>query len=130
MIFIIGAITGTISLIGTAVFYWPPPCPRDVAHIPRSTLLKEMDYIGFLLYTSGLAMLLAGLYQGGNTRNWRTIEVIVLIVLGMVMFIGCFICDFFGFAKRPLFLFYMFKKFREFTVLVICTFVTGFCTML
>lgn len=73
---------------------------------------------GFLLYTSGLAMLLAGLYQGGNTRNWRTIEVIVLIVLGMVMFIGCFICDFFGFAKRPLFLFYMFKKFREFTVLV------------
>jgi hypothetical protein len=28
------------------MFYWPPRRPRDVAHIPRRTLLKEMDYIG------------------------------------------------------------------------------------
>ena len=45
-IFIIGAMTGTIALVGTAMFYWPPRRPRAVAHIPRRTLLKEMDYIG------------------------------------------------------------------------------------
>lgn len=45
-IFIIGGILGVITLVGTATFYFPPSRPRAVAHIPRRTLLKEMDYIG------------------------------------------------------------------------------------
>ena len=64
-------------------------------------------------------MLLAGLYQGGNTHKWETAQSIALIIIGAVMFIGCFIWDFSGFAKRPLFQLYMFKKFREFTVLIV-----------
>lgn len=63
-------------------------------------------------------MLLAGLYQGSNTHSWETAKVITLIIIGAVLFIGCFIWDFSGLAKRPLFPLYMFKKFREFTVLV------------
>jgi hypothetical protein len=110
-----------------------------VAHIPQSTLLKEMDYVGsfdnlirtqicgnvvtlsgFFLYTDtgGLVMLLAGLYQGSNTEKWHSAEVISLIVIGAVLFISCFIWDFNGFAKRPLFPLYMFKKLREFTFLI------------
>jgi hypothetical protein len=73
---------------------------------------------GFFLYSGGLTMLLAGLYQGGNTLHWKTPTVICLIVIGAIMFIGCFVWDFMGFAKRPLFPAYMFKKFREFTVLL------------
>lgn len=77
-----------------------------------------MPSVGFFLYAGGLTMLLAGLYQGGNTHEWRTAEVIALIIVGAITFVGCFFYDFSGLAKRPLFPFYMFKKFREFTVLM------------
>lgn len=63
-------------------------------------------------------MLLAGLYQGSNTKVWKQAQVIALIVIGSILFIGCFIWDFNGYAKRPLFPPYMFMKFREFTFLI------------
>lgn len=118
-IFIIGGITAVISLVGTAVFYFPPPHPHAVAHISRGQLLKELDYVGFFLYTVGLTILLVGLYQGGNTRIWHSAGVVAPIVLGGIAFIGCFIWEFSGVAKRPLFPFYMFKKGREFTSLIV-----------
>lgn len=118
-VFIIGGITAVISLIGTAVFYFPPPRPHAVAQISRRQLLKELGYIGILLYTLGLTVLLVGLYQGGNTRTWHSAGVVVPIVLGGIAFIGCFIWEFSGMAKRPLFPSYMFKKGREFTSLIV-----------
>lgn len=101
--------------------------PHAVAHISRGQLLKELDYVGFFLYTVGLAILLVGLYQAGNTRIWHSAGVVAPIVLGGISFIGCFIWEFSGVARRPLFPFYMFKKGREFTSLIVCIFVTGFC---
>lgn len=73
---------------------------------------------GFFLYAGGLTMLLAGLYQGSNTHKWKTAQSIALIVIGAILFISCFVWDFSGMAKRPLFPRYMFSKFREFTVLI------------
>ena len=35
-----------ISLVGTAIFYFPPSRPHAVAHIPRKQLLLELDYLG------------------------------------------------------------------------------------
>lgn len=35
-----------MSLVGTALFYYPPPKPHAVAHIPKMQLLKELDYLG------------------------------------------------------------------------------------
>lgn len=93
--------------------------PHAVAHISRGQLLKELDYVGFFLYTVGLAILLVGLYQAGNTRIWHSAGVVAPIVLGGISFIGCFIWEFSGVARRPLFPFYMFKKGREFTSLIV-----------
>ena len=73
---------------------------------------------GFFLYTVGLTVLLVGLYQGGNTRVWKQASVIAPIVCGGAAFIGCFVWEFSGIPKRPLFPWYIFAKFREFTSLI------------
>ena len=44
--FVISGITGVISTVGSAIFYFPPKRPEAVAHIPRSQLIKELDYLG------------------------------------------------------------------------------------
>lgn len=82
-IFSIGGIVGIIGLVRTALFYYPPPRPHAVAHIPRGQLLRELDYLGLsnqgllgrrwqlarlFLYAVGLTILRVGLYQSGNTK--------------------------------------------------------------
>ena len=71
------------------------------------------------MYAAGLTVLLVGLYQGGNTKVWRQASVIAPITLGGAAFIGCFMWEFSGLPKRPLFPSYMFKKGREFTSLLV-----------
>ena len=73
--------------------------------------------LGFFLYTAGLTVLLIGLYQGGNTKVWYQAGVITPITLGGIVFIGCFVWEFSGIPKRPLFPYYLFSKLREFTAL-------------
>lgn len=75
--------------------------------------------LGFFLYTAGLTVLLIGLYQGGNTKEWHQAGVITPITLGGIVLIGCFIWELSGIPKRPLFPHYLFSKFREFTVLIV-----------
>lgn len=123
-VFYLGIITGVISFVGTAVFYNPPAKP--LADRTRMEVLRELDYIGIFLYTAGLTLFLLGLGWGGVSYPWRSAAVLVPLLLGALLFISVFVYDFSGHAKRPLFPKRLLGNVREYTILLVLIFVTGF----
>lgn len=123
-VFYLGIISGVICFVGTLVFYIPPLKPlRDRT---RMELLAELDYIGIFLYTSGLTLFLLGLGWGGVSYPWKSAAVLAPLILGALIFICCFIYDFSGRPKRPLFPYRLLSRVREYTILLVVIFVTGF----
>lgn len=122
-VFILGAITGVIAFVGTAIFYTPPSRPlRDRT---RTQILRELDYPGIFFYTAGLTLFLLGLGWAGVTQPWKSAAVLVPLILGFVIFAMAFVWDFGGYAKRPNFPYHIMSKVREYTVLLILIFVVG-----
>lgn len=89
-------------------------------------VLKELDYIGIFFYTAGLTLFLLGLGWGGVSYPWRSAAVLVPLILGALLFICAFVYDFSGHAKRPLFPKRLLGNVREYTILLVLIFVTGF----
>ncbi|KIV87065.1 hypothetical protein PV11_02636 [Exophiala sideris] len=121
----IGLIYGVLSMIGTLVFYWPPERPQYDFQKSRWQEIKEIDYIGFLLYTGGLTIFLIGLTWAGTAGHaWKSATVIAPIVVGILTLAACFVYDF-TLAKQPFFPLHLFRQVREFTVLLVVVFVAG-----
>ena len=114
---------GAFSLIGTALVYFPPSHPRSDGKTKWQEF-KELDFFGAFLFISGLAVFLFGLSSGGNTYPWKSAAALAPLILGFIVFLGSFIYDFI-FPKDPLFPWYLFKKFREFSSLLALVFVAG-----
>ena len=78
--FIIGGITAVICLVGTAIFYYPPPRPHAISHIPRMQLVRELDYIGvfqppiFDLSRSNLIFRLLSLHRRTHRSSCWTLS--------------------------------------------------------
>lgn len=121
----IGIIYAVISLIGTALVYFPPSHPQGDSEVSRWDEIKSLDYIGIFCYTTGLTSFLLGLtWAGSEGHPWKGASVIAPIVLGIIFFIGCFVYDF-TIAERPFFPLSLFRKWKEFTMLLILVFVSG-----
>jgi MFS family permease len=116
-VFWIGLIFGAISLIGTAIFYFPPSHPRSTEKTKWQEFLG-LDFLGIFLYTCGLTLFLVGISWGGISYPWNSAPVIAPIFIGGVLFIACFFWDFSGIPKTPLFPLHLFKKTREYTILL------------
>lgn len=87
--------------------------------------MKELDFVGLFLYTSGLVTMLIGLTWAGQVGHpWRSVSVIAPIIIGFLGLVACFLYDF-TIAKKPLFPLEVFKKMRDFTVLLGIVFVAG-----
>lgn len=91
--------------------------------------MLELDYIGIFLYTAGLTSILLGLSWGGNPGHaWKSGSVVAPIVLGAVGFIASFVYDFTVVEKtgrHALFPRRLLTKFREFTISLVCIFVSA-----
>lgn len=121
----IGIIYGVLSMIGTLVFYWPPERPQYDFEKSRWQEIKEIDYIGFVLYTAGLTIFLIGLtWAGTEGHAWSSASTIAPMVVGIFTLIACFVYDF-TLAKQPFFPLHLFRQVREFTVLLVVVFVAG-----
>lgn len=59
-----------------------------------------------------------GISWGGISYPWSSAPVIAPIVIGGVLFIACFVWDFSGIPKQPIFPLHLFTKFREYTILL------------
>lgn len=111
-------------MVGTVIFYQPPR--RIFQDRTKWEVLYELDYIGILLYTSGVTLFLLGLGWAGIQHPWRSAAVIAPLVLGAILFLCTFAWDFTrGPDTRPLFPWRLFRKFREFNSLIIIMFVSG-----
>ncbi len=120
-----GIIYGTISLVGTFVFYYPPTRPQHDFQKSRWQEIREIDYIGCLLYTGGLAVFLVGMSWAGTTDHpWRSASAVAPIVVGFVVLVFSFLYDF-TLAKEPFFPLSLLRRLREYTVLLVVVFVAG-----
>lgn len=120
----IGLTYGVISLAGTVAFYHPPKRPQYDFEKTRWQEVKEIDYIGCALYTTGLTLFLVGLTGAGSSHPWRSVRVLAPLLVGILLLILCFVYDF-TLAKQPFFPPGLFSQFREFTMLLVIVFVAG-----
>ena len=117
-IFILAAILGVVSMIGTAMFYWPPPRPQSDYDKSRWQELLEQDFLGLGLYSAGLTLFLIGL-NFPTIFPWRSAAVLVPLIIGFLLIIAAFIWDFYGPVQRPIFPWNIMKMFREYTLLLL-----------
>ncbi|GJC87804.1 trichothecene efflux pump tri12 [Colletotrichum liriopes] len=102
-IFGIGIIIEFIALVGTWFSYYPTPRPRGDFDKSRMQQLQDVDWIGLVLFTSGLAVALIGLTWGGTpTYPWNSAGAIAPIVVGFAVLALGFVYDFIV-AARPMF---------------------------
>ena len=114
---------GAFSMIGTFFVYFPPSHPRPDGKTKWQEF-KELDFIGAILFIAGLAVFLYGLNSGGNTYPWAAAGTLAPLILGLAVFISAFVYDFMV-PKDPLFPWYLFKAFRDFSALIVLVFVAG-----
>ncbi|KAG5797278.1 hypothetical protein H9Q69_003661 [Fusarium xylarioides] len=112
-----------ICLIGTFICYFPPSRPQHDFERTRWQQVKELDYIGLLLFATGLTVFLVGVTFLGATHRSMTL-VATTISIGGCIFIAAFVYDF-TVPKKPLFPIKIFRMYREFTVYLVVLFVSG-----
>ncbi|KAK1958726.1 major facilitator superfamily transporter [Colletotrichum sublineola] len=124
-LFGIGIIIELIALAGTWFSYYPTPRPRGDFDKTRIQQLKDIDWIGLFLFTSGLAAALIGLTWGGTPAHpWNSAGAIASIVIGLAVLAFGFFYDF-KIAAHPMFPLKLFMMFRRYSVLLIVIFVSG-----
>ncbi|KAF4449015.1 hypothetical protein F53441_7665 [Fusarium austroafricanum] len=116
-------IYGSICLVGTFFCYFPPSRPQHDFEKTRWQQVKELDYVGLLLFATGLTMFLIGITFLG-AAHYSTALVASTISVGGCVFISAFVYDF-TIPKQPLFPRKLFNMYREFTVYLVILFVCG-----
>lgn len=124
-LFYIGTIVEALTLVGTAIFYWPTSRPRGDFDKTRLQQLREIDWIGLSMFTLGLATALVGLTWGGSADHpWDSAGALAPVFVGLAVVALGFVYDF-KFATSPLFPLKLFKMWRGYVVLLIGLFVSG-----
>lgn len=114
---------GVFSLIGTTFVYFPPSHPRPDDKTKWQEF-KEFDFVGILLFVAGLIVFLFGLNSGGNAYPWSHAGTLAPLILGIIVFFSAFVYDFIV-PEDPLFPWYLFRSFREFSSLIVLVFIAG-----
>lgn len=121
----IGVIYAVVCVAGTLVFYHPPTHPQHDYDRSRWQQFKDLDFVGFFLFATGLTVFLIGMTDLGHT-TYSVVRVAVTVSLGAVIFIASFVYDFtYPKVKTPIFPYKLFAMFREFTVLLLVLFLSG-----
>lgn len=107
------------------MFYFPPARPQYNHNKSRLDEIREIDYLGIVLYAGGLTVFLIGLSWGGQAgHEWNSASVVAPLVIGIVALGMSFVYDF-TFAKKPFFPLEIFLQVRDFSVLLGIAFVAG-----
>lgn len=124
-IYYIALIYSSVSIIGIFIFYFPPSRPQRDYEKTRWEQLKEQDYIGIFLYSTGLTAFLIGISWGGTEGHpWNGASTLAPIIAGGLVFLSAFAYDF-TMAKNPFFPWFLFRQVGDFSILLVIIFVTG-----
>ncbi|KAF2442924.1 MFS general substrate transporter [Karstenula rhodostoma CBS 690.94] len=109
------------------VFYRPPSFETKHEDDGKGKwqLVKELDHVGLWLFTAGCLLLLLGLNWGGVTYPWSSAHVVAPIVVAFACFVTLAFWEVYATLKYPILPPKLFKKWREFTALLIVCFVAG-----
>jgi MFS family permease len=111
------------GIICMYLFYHPPKfsTKHSEDEVSKWTLLKELDYVGLLLFTAGTTLFLVGLNFGGRSHPWASAATIAPIVIGFLCLVALFVWVFNVPMKYPLLPPKLFRQWRGYVSLM-CTF--------
>lgn len=109
------------------LFYKPPDFRMKHRADGKSKLqlLAEIDYVGVFLFTAAGTLFLLGVNFGGRKYPWSHPAVIAPIVVGIFCFIILGFWETYATLKYPLLPPKLFKKVREFDMVIVICFVGG-----
>ncbi|KAK5689494.1 hypothetical protein LTR97_012834 [Elasticomyces elasticus] len=91
----------------------------------RTQLLKEMDFVGVILFSIGCVLFLIGVNWGGRQYAWSSAPVISTIVIGAAFLVALGLWEAYADLKYPMLPPKLFKNIRGFTVILVVCFVGG-----
>lgn len=126
-IYYISILQSFITFKATALLYWPVSRPRGDFDKSRWQQLRELDYVGIVAITGGLACLTCGLTWGGVTFPWRSVGAIGPLVLGLAALVGGCAYDWTWCARPmvPANLVWGPGMFRRYVAVLVVLFVSG-----
>jgi hypothetical protein len=83
------------------LFYFPPTFGMKHDAARKWEFVKNFDYLGMLIATAGLLLLIMGLSWGGVLYPWKSAHVISTLVIGTVTLIGFFFYEAYVDLKEP-----------------------------
>jgi hypothetical protein len=97
-------------------FYHPPTfvTKHEDDHKTKLQLLKEIDYVGLILFTAACLLLLLGLNWGGGQHPWKSAWVIAPIVVSGGCFLALGLWEAFMPLKFPILPPHLFKEWRRY----------------
>lgn len=106
-------------------FYYPPDfyTKHKTDGKTRRQMLKEMDYVGILLFVAGGALFLIGVNFGGRNFPWSSPKVIAPIVVGLCCYVALGFYETRSSLKYPLMQPRLFRDIRGFTMVIVVCFV-------
>jgi uncharacterized membrane protein len=116
----------TLAFLGIGAFYFPHSQTRAGGKAARE-ILKKIDYIGGFLSIIGLVLFLVAMQAGGYSHPWKSVYVIVQLVLGLLLIIAFVIWEW-KFAPYPMVPHEMFSGQRIVAVAYVVAFVAGKCS--
>jgi MFS family permease len=109
-------------------FFYHPPTFETKHQVDRKTkwqLIKEIDYIGLILFTAGCLLLLLGLNWGNGLYPWNSARIISCLVISLVCFMVLAAWEVYMPLKYPILPPHLFVQWRRFTSFLVVCFVAG-----
>ncbi|KAM5343822.1 hypothetical protein ACJ41O_012359 [Fusarium nematophilum] len=116
-----------VAFLMLFLFYNPPDFEMKHGEEgeTRWELVKQMDWVGVFLFLVGGALFLIGVNFGGRTYPWNHPGVLAPIILGGCCFIAVGFWCAYAPLKYPLFPPKLFRRVREFDMVIVVCFVGG-----
>ena len=80
-----------LAIILAFLCYHPPIFEQLHTRASKRKVLRELDYLGMLLFVAGLVLFLIGLSWGGVIYPWKSARTLSTLLIGLALIIGFFL---------------------------------------
>lgn len=80
-----------LAIILSLIFYHPPIFEQLHTRASKRKVLKDLDYVGILLFVAGLVLFLIGLSWGGQLYPWKSAHTLSTLLVGLALIVGFFV---------------------------------------